>query len=327
MKIIFSVLNTGCGNNGGTKTVIESANTLVNLGHDVYILDSGKSMYTWGSIKAQHIKLKNKKNIPDADVIISTGVKSVQPTVNLPKRCGKQFTYMRGWELWKMSEQQIINKVLKASTVKIVNSIGLQHKLKSLGFESYIIRPGNDFNSIYPMTTRLPNVVLGGLYHTKHKTKRHDWILHTAKALKSKYTNIQLWMFGSSSDPKNPVIDKYLYQPNKIKKASFYNGITIWLAPSELEGLHIPPQEAMLAECVVITTDAPLGGTLDYVMHEKNGLVAKNDIFSFVAQTEKLIQDPLLRSKLSKNGRKKIIELGSRETNMQKMVKLFEELL
>jgi len=327
MKIIFSVLNTGLGNNGGSKTIIESANTLVNLGHEVYILDSGKSMYTWGPIKAQHIKLKTKRDIPDVDVIVSTGFKSVRATVRLPKRCGKQFTYIRGWELWKMSVQQIIEEVLKAPTIKIVNSIGLQQKLKSLGFESYIIRPGNDFNSIYPMVSRTPNVVLGGLYHTKHKTKRSGWIIHTAKALKSKYTNIQLWMFGADSDPNIPVIDKYLYQPNKIKKASFYNGITVWLAPSELEGLHIPPQEAMLAECVVVTTDAPLSGTSDYISHEKTGLVAKNDIFSFVAQVERLIRDPLLRSKISKNGRKMIIDLGSRETNMQKMVKLFEEFI
>lgn len=325
MKIIFSVLNTGLGNNGGTKTIVGCANTLVDMNHEVYIIDSGKNMYTWSPLKAQHIKMKTARDIPSADVVVSTGFKSVRPTLKLPKRCGKQFTYMRGWELWQMSEKQIIKNVLKAPTIKIVNSIGLQQKLKSLGFSSYIIRPGNDLNSIYPTNTRFSNIVLGGLYHGKHKTKRHEWIIHATKRLKYKFSNVRLWMFGTNTQPSFSIINKYLQQPNKIKKASFYNGVTIWLAPSELEGLHIPPQEAMLAECVVVTTNAPLAGTSDYIEHEKTGLVAENNIFSFVAQIERLIKDPILRMRLSKNGRKKIIELGSRKTNMQRMIKLFEE--
>ena len=40
-----------------------------------------------------------------------------------------------------------------------------------------------------------------------------------------------------------------------------------------------------------------------------------------------LVQNAKLQKELGKEGRKKIIELGDRKTNMRKMVELFERLM
>ena len=43
MRITFNLINCGLGNNGGTQTIVRSANTLRELGHDVFIIDPGIS--------------------------------------------------------------------------------------------------------------------------------------------------------------------------------------------------------------------------------------------------------------------------------------------
>jgi glycosyltransferase involved in cell wall biosynthesis len=328
MKIIFDLRNVGLGNNGGSLSIIKSANTLQDLGHEVSIIDSGRNQCTWTPLHVPHIKPKDDNQMLDADIVIATGYKSVGKTLNLPNRCGIKCHWIRAWELWQYQELHIVNKVLKQPTLKIVNSIGLQNKLKEYHVDSYIIRPGNDLDDFYPMNIRNDKkIVLGGLYHTRHKTKRSDWVINVAKQMKSKYPNIELQMFGINKDPKNIVIDKYKSQPTLKEKNIFYNEVDIWLAPTYLEGLHIVPQEAMLTECVVVGTNAPLSGLVDYIIHDETGLLAKNDYNSFCKNVDRLIKYKNIRNVIAQSGREKIISMGNRKKNMKKMVSLFEMLL
>jgi len=328
MKITFDVRNTGLGNNGGTLTLIKSANILISLGNTVVFIDSGKNQHTWNKLNAEHIVVKNIEDIPNADVVISTGFKSVPLTVSLPERCGKKIHYIRGWETWKYSEDQIVKQILKTPTIKFVNSIGLYNKLVTYGIKSFIVRPGNDFDDYSPLNQRNDkNVVLGGLYHSKHKTKRTEWILDTANILKKRFKEVKLYMFGADKDPFIDVINRYVQQPTVKEKNLFYNQVHIWLSPSCLEGLHIVPQEAMLTECPVVTTNALLGGTIDYIQDQLTGIVSKDDIFSFVRNVENLVKNPMLRIHLGKNGRHQILRLGDREVNMKMMIAILEGIL
>ena len=172
MKILFDLRNTGLGNGGGSITLIKSANVLSNLGHDVIIIDGGRNQCTWTKLKVEHKIIKNINSVPNSDVVISTGFRSIIPTLNLPDRCGKKLVWIRGWETWVYDEKKIIKLFKNECIIKIVNSIGLQNKLKKYNIDSYLIRPGNDFDDFSLMNIRNnKNIVLGGLYHTKHKTK------------------------------------------------------------------------------------------------------------------------------------------------------------
>ena len=141
MKITFNLMNCSLGNQGGSQTIVRSANTLIDLGYDVTIIDTGKNQHTWTPLKAKHMIIRDRNKVPDADVIIATGYKTVKTTVELPSRCGKKYHYIRGFETWKMNEKEIINKVIKQPTIKIFNSVGLQskfNKLFSYKFNSFI---------------------------------------------------------------------------------------------------------------------------------------------------------------------------------------------
>jgi len=314
------------GNNGGSLTLIKSANALKEIGHDVIIIDSGKNQHTWTPLHTPHLRIKKIDNIPNADIIIATGYKSWKHTVGLPKRCGKKYVWLRGWEIWNTTEKDIVSILSNKNIIKLVNSSCLKNKLLTYKIKSHIIYPGNDFEALYPMNIRQKSsVILGGLYHTRHRTKRSDWIIKTAKLLKEKNNNIKLYMFGTNKNPKNKIIDEYLSNPNIIEKNKFFNEIDIFLSPSNLEGLHIVPQEAMLTECVVVGTNAELSGMQDYLIHEVSGLVSDNNFASFSTNVERLVVNKELRLSLGINARMKILTIGDRKTNMKKMVEYLKE--
>ena len=328
MRIIFNLISCGLGDNGGSKTIVNSANTLVELGHKVFVTDSMKNKHTWTPLEANHVIIKNVSDIPLADVAIATGFKTVDSTLLLPRYCGGiRAHWIRAWEHWQMSEEIIYEKVVKASTIKLVNSICLQNKLAKYSVDSHIIRPGYDFDQLFPINIRdNSKIILGALYRegVHGRRKRTEWIFDSVKKLKTSH-NIELWMLGSENRPNNSLIDKYLQNPPIEIKNNFYNQVHIWLAPTMSEGLHLPPAEAMLTECPVVGTNAELSGMQDYLTHMKTGIVSQNNLKSFTESIDFLITSNL-RDELGKNARKKILELGDRKENMIKMIKLFEEL-
>jgi len=329
MKIIFDLRKVGLGNNGGSSTLIKSGNTLVDLGHDVTFIDGGRNQHTWTPLRAKHVICKKNENIPNADFIIATGYKSVGPAVSAPDRCGQKLHWIRGWETWQMPENRIIETVLKAPTIKLVNGICLQRKLQSHGFESKIVRPGYDLVDLYPMIPRedRQRITLGGLYsHKKHmKIKRTQWIFDVYTEMQKKYNNIELWMFGNDVIPGG-LVSNYWQRPSMEQKNYFYNNVDVWLSPATQEGLHMPPAEAMMTGCPVVGTNADMSGTEDYLFNEYNGLVSGNTFSSFSTNVERLVSNETLRLEMGQSAINTIKTLGDRFKNMRMLIEYLKGL-
>lgn len=327
MKIIFNLIGSGLGNNGGSLTCIKSANTLVELGNEVIMIDGGKNKHTWTKLNFPHIIIKDLSRIPNADVIISTAFKTIPSTLSLNKNKGIKYHWIRGWELWAISEDKLIN-LLKNDIIKIVNSICLHKKLKKYNIESTIIRPGYDLDEIYPLEIRQKNkkIIIGGLFNqgNKRSTKRTEWIFRAFEYLKNKH-DIELWMFGSDGTPSSNKLNNFIKNPDSKTKNEIYNKCNIWLATSELEGLHIAPAEAMLTKCSVIGTNAEMSGTQDYLTNNETGLISNNNLKDFIKCIEKLINNEKLRTEFGNKGREKILSLGDRKKNMSELVKFFSK--
>lgn len=329
MRILFDTHGCPLANNGGSSTIVKSANTLVELGHEVTIIANTHNRHDWTPLKANYKIYGDINKVPAADAVIATGFVTVPHVSRLPLKCGKKFHWIRAWETWQIGDDRDIKKiVLDAPTIKLVNSIQLQRKLQSMGSDSIIVRPGYDYDLLYPTNQRDTNgdVIIGGLYRTGYhgKRKRTDWIFKTVSALKKKGYKISLWMFGDEivENKTGVEINKYILKPPPETKNFFFNKVDIWLAPTGSEGLHMPAAEAMLTRCPVVGTEAPLSGMEDYLRHEVTGLVSKNNIESFVNSTERLINHKILRRMLGGAGRVRILEMGDRKRNMQKLVKV-----
>lgn len=337
MKIAFNLINYGLGNNGGSLTVVNSANTLKKLGHNVTIIDSCNNQHTWTKLNVNHIIILTNEDVaklPHFDCMISIGYKNILSTVNLRNKYRIGAIWIRGWESWNCKDRNTkeIENLLKLPLIKIANGVQLQELINSLGHTCHLIRPGYDVDQYYPEKLNNNNnkkvvtetIHIGGQYNygKKRETKRIDWIFETVKSLRNFGIKTHLSMYGDKTPQQHELrlINKFVKNPTIHEKRNIYNSIDIWLAPTELEGLHIPPAEAMLCEAAVVGTNAPLNGMNDYLYHGTTGLVSDNNIKSFIKTTKYLIDDKNLRKFIGRAGRKKIISLGDREYNMNRLV-------
>jgi hypothetical protein len=306
MKIVFNLTSVGLGNNGGSRTLIKCAETLQDLGHEVCIC-SKVNRYQW-----EKVKVEVTRKIPPCDVIIATGYHSVSSTLQFKvgKSTPKKFYYIRGFEKWVVPEENLVKSYRNSHLKCIVNSEWLQIMLrKECGVESELVYPGLDFNDFY-VESQDRDPVLGGIFSNKHTTKRHVDVLEIGKRLRLPVKLL-------NHDIKHA-------SPDQLRE--FYNTVMVWMSPSELEGLHNPPQEASLCGASLVGTDHPRGGIQDYAQNEQTALLyPAQDTKEAVAKVKRLIGDNKLRVQLQRNMQELLRnKIGDRRHNMKKFADILE---
>ncbi len=287
----------GLANNGGSRTLIRCAETLCELGHDAFF-HTGKSYYTWH--KAD-IKCIGGKDHPPCDVSIATGANSYEHVARYSG--GPRVAYVRGLELWKAKEARLLELFRKMDHI-FVNSEWLLAYMKQHGIEATLQYPGIDWGWFCPQPLKKQHI--GALRNQRHKTKRHVDI----DALE-----LQLGM---------PILqlNRHIKRPTPEKLNAWYNTMRVWFAPTELEGLHNPPQEAAMTGCVIVATDHPRGGMQDYVVHEQTGLLyPARDIRAAAEAVLRVLHDENLRQRLQRGMMELLVKkLGTREERMAEFV-------
>ena len=316
MRITFNLLGVNLANNGGSSTIVASANMLCALGCEIFLVMSEPSQFSWFPVIGPKEIITNGKEYPKADIHIATGAKSARYVLDAPEEAGKKFWYIRAHEKWVMSEEELFKLYRNSDLELIVNSIHLQKFLKrKINRESIVIHPGQELDIFYPTKERnwdKKEWVLGGLYNTKPR-KRFEWVSLIYEQLKYSGIPVKLKLFGTYELPKEVECDEYLFQPDVVALREFYNSIDFWIAPTKSEGLHIVPQEAMLCGCVVFGADGALSGMDDYLTRETG---IRFSYWMDVVNRIKGIKDRSELKDLSEKGKEKILSLGTRERNM-----------
>ena len=129
MYIVFNTLNSGLGNNGGSRTLLKCAETIEKIGHRCDVIAEVDN-FTW---------FKHKKPInylpKDTDAIVATACTTVESTLDtdVPVKAW----YIRGHESWAYSED-VLNKLYNAPLVNITNSYGLKKKVEAFGANAVV---------------------------------------------------------------------------------------------------------------------------------------------------------------------------------------------
>lgn len=305
MRIVFNLHKVGLGNNGGSRTLIKSAETLASLGEEVIIASNIPNKYTWEKIE-NNVQFICSKSIPKGDVIIASGIGSVRSTVS--SNFKKKFYFIRGFETWA-AKKEILFKSYRSLRC-IVNSSWLKSMLANKGVKSNLVFNGLDFDDFYDMCGER-GYPLGCLFHKKHKTKNYDFVKKSAERGGVPLLSLNKDIKGST--------------PKELNK--WYNSIKVWVASSQLEGLHNPPMEASLSGCGLVSTDHPRSGTTDYVIPNETALTyAHGDTGGAVSQIQRMIGDDELRHRLNKNMKELLKnKIGTREQNMAKFLEILKK--
>jgi glycosyltransferase involved in cell wall biosynthesis len=241
MKIIFNGRVSGLGNNGGSRTIILATKMLKELGHECHIL-AKTDRFTW----FPHDPIIEK--IPDdLDVVINIAAVDMKNTLTIPSKI--KTWYIRAHENWSNSEDKLKELYNNPSVINIVNSIGLQNKLLTLGAKSDVIYQGIDLDFWKDKNLRPKNKIRIGCLYTTQPRKRWKDFVHLAEELGDK--NYEYVGIGSST-PSDGFLTDFKCNTNSEELCKLYSSCHIWFAPTESEGLHNVPMEANLCGCLVV---------------------------------------------------------------------------
>jgi len=340
MRITFNLQGTGAGDNGGTATLFHSANVLSRFGHNVYVVAEKENRFTWFPLEGPQFIRAYGHKYPDADILIATGAGSVMHVMDAPQSKGIKFWWIRAHETWIAMQKDLIRKYQLRGIRNMVNSSDLQQYIQKKAGEVFpIIRPGNDLDIFYQTRKRNwkeKEIYTLGALHNERPSKRFKWIEYISRELKAEGVPHRLFLFGSYEAPVGMEYDYFLYKPTQKQLREFYNEVDFWLTPTKKEGLHIPPQEAMLCGCVLIGTgsktyaeDYALSGMHDYLFSGETGF-AMTQPSKAVGIIKKFYLEKGARWRLeqiSKAGEEKIRALGDRKKNMEELVSLFDRVM
>ncbi len=302
MRIVFNFYGLGFGNNGGTRTIIRCAETLVELGNEVIMFSNHSNKYTWH--KPIGLKFVRGSVPPKADLAIATGYGSVDSVVSSKAR--RKIYYIRGYETWVTSEVNLLKSYTRLRC--IVNSSWLKIHLKTQGIKSDIVYPGLDWDWFHNEGVESQRI-MGALYHKKHMTKRHKDAEQVAEMVGCKLV----------------MLNKDIRAPKVMKLKEWYSKIRVWFAPTELEGLHNPPMEASMCGCALVATDHPRSGMVDYVNCDTAITYPARDIEAAAMAVESLLDDSGRCKKLNCAMRSLLLrKIGTRTSNMKRLLEMLK---
>lgn len=123
---------------------------------------------------------------------------------------------------------------------------------------------------------------------------------------------------------EDKVIFKGYISNEDVPKA--LNEMDIFVVPSINESFGVAAVEAMACEIPVIASS--VGGLKEVIVDKETGyLVPKKDHKEIAKYLKKLILDKNLRTSLGENGRKRVLENYNWDSNVEYMIKIYEEII
>jgi len=310
IKIAFNAFRSGLGPNGGSRTILKSAEVLREIGYKVDVIASVDN-FNWFDHIAPVTYFSN-----DIDILIN--VAAVDYNITARSKAPIKAAWWRAHEDWSNSDEYLKACYLDQNVINIVNSNGLKNLLAMYGADSDVIYQGVDFDWWENRALRKDGVIRIGCLYTKQPRKRwQDFVKLHALLGDDGYEYISI---GSAEPPDN-FLKRSWVNVDHDELCTAYSSCDIWFAPTESEGLHNVPIEANLCRCLVVCADEPLNGMIyDYAFNENTAMVYDRKDINHAAE---LIKNP--NWKLVVRMQKYIKEnIGSRETNMKKLVELLE---
>ena len=315
MNIAFNLLNCGLGNNGGSQTIIRMADELYMLGHSVKILLNQPNKFTWFDIPNDLISYEGDVT-PEFDVMIATGCSTVESTIKYNKLpMSRKFYWIRAIETWAQTLEELIHGYSSGLGL-IVNSewqrrfiwkhTNLVPNLVYSGLPLRMISDKIYGMSKYKMFSDECDKVIVGALASKKSRKRFSDVIDIAYKLTHEGLLDELVLIGNEDFEKIKSIFgftnlsglniRYLKQPHMDDKLKAMLNCDVWLSTTVNEGLHIPPLEAALCGCFLVSRDKEESGLSDYSIDNytsfnylsNNDAAIKIGKFMGLSKTEKI---------------------------------------
>lgn len=356
MKITFVLPNIRIS--GGVKAVFEFANHLQNRGHEVCVTYPLMPYYSakggfdlralkrgfkegllnfvkdrgldWFDLKVKLIRTPSlaKRYMPNADIVVATWWETAYCVNRYSNSKGAKFYLAQHCETWGGPKDKVDNSY-KLGLRIVVNSTWLKNILeKKFGTKvKALILHSPDIDQFYSEERSSKNNKIRILMAYRNlKWKGIENGVKAFEMVREKHQDIQLVMFGPHLGKEVPQYAEFHERPSNDELRHIYNSCDIFLFSSLCEGFGMPPMEAMLCKCAVVTTN--VGAVPDYAIPGETALVCPPG--SPQALSEKileLIKDKELLMRISEAGHNYISKNFSWDKASEALEKTFKEAL
>lgn len=326
MKLAFPMF--GSGRTGGNKVIFKLANESIRRGHEVSLLSSRQIEPPPDTLaKIEQIALFPVPVVPYlAPTIVSSAsfpyakklrgfdaiVANYGPTCLAAKLVGgenvKRYYLVQHDETSFFSRLTLEYWVTRLSYTAFeegrifVVSRWLQDMIrKRCGHGSVIVPPGIDHDTYYPRSR--------GSHSGKRVlvlSRSEGWrglqiFLDAMESVRKEVKDVKIVAAGHSGSSLRTSCPVEYVRPSDDELANLYASSDVFVLPSFLEGLPVPPLEAMACGGAVVLTDCM--GTRDYAVDRENCLmVPSKDSDSLADAILRAITDDSLSGKLRRNG-------------------------
>lgn len=314
IKIIFVLQSFGYS--GGIKNVFEQANRLSERDFDIEVWGIDHKQPVWPiNDKVKIVTFKNYKDLikeltPVEAIKVATWWETAFPVWISSIATGRPVYFVQEFESWFYPDDVVAQSTVVACYRKEFTNLTIssynQGELRAIGLDATLLPCGYE-DSIFRQidnVKREDNVLLAlgrSFFQKNFDMTLKGWQLLGAKRPK-------MWLYGS--EPEMAKLDdriKYFTKPNDGRVNELFNKATLFVQTSRHEGFSIPILEAMATGCPVICTDAH--GNRDFCFNNKNCLMIEHDdAIGLKKAIDKLLDDPGLRSSLSKAGLKTAVK-------------------
>jgi len=297
---------------GGVKRIVILANLLQKREHQVTIVSHGGVSCGWYDNKVPVVANNNldEDRMPDADALIvyeciKSEFSSKINSFDISK--GKKYLLVLSYRYQK-KDWVDYNIRLKKFT-KICTTEWLRNECDNLGEKERTVREllltGIDEEQFHRVDKFDPSYLppegtVIGAYYRKDSYVCFTDIEKAFLKAKIKYPNLKLVTYSRDFDAP-AISDRHYKNPPQEKLKEIYSMCNIWLCAHSIDGLGMPPLEAMACGCCLVTTDTK--GNRFYARHNETALVSEPRGVQKLSDNLILaIENKNLRNKLSKAG-------------------------
>jgi|TARA_B100000315_G_scaffold37447_1_gene32019 hypothetical protein len=342
---------------GGVKVLLEYANRLQKMGHQVraFIPCTTPKWYRLGEkreIRKRGLQIlppetvdwmdntlaievfpePGERYLPDSDILVASAWQNAEAAAQLPLEKGVLFYFIQHYEsLWTRHKNRAI-KTYDLPCRKLANSTWIKNTLtEKHGQNAEVLVIPVDRDVFFCKEKKWNSIRRVCMLHHDYNWKGYAGGIEVIREVMTQGRKVQLVVFGEKLEDPQPLFDaagfdfEYHYRPTRERLRKIYTSCDIFLCPSWYEGLGLPAMEAMACRCALVTADT--GGGLDYATDGHTALVSPSrDIKGLSQNLIRLLDDEALLKLLSQNGCRKISEFDWQES-CDRLIHLFEESL
>ena len=214
------------------------------------------------------------RDVPDADVIISTWFETAFWIDKLSPQKGAKVIFIQGYETLPEAPRPEIDEAWRLPFQKIV----ISQWLKKLAVEKFgdaqaaHVPNSVDTTQFFAPARGMQQVPTVGYLTSGSPFKGLKTTLGAVAKIREALPNLRVVSFGQEKthgDLALPPNSEFHLLPPQDKIRELYARCDLWLCGSQREGFHLPPLEAMACRCPVVSTR--VGGPEDIITQGKNG--------------------------------------------------------